>query len=427
MGRRYPALTEIGGIGMKCISILLAPLIIWSFQENEKIQFSTQERELALQHRFQPLEAEPANAFGNNPKAAHFGQFLFFETGFSSNKNISCATCHVPQLGFADRRALGKGLGTLDRHTPGLLNVAYNRWFFWDGRADSLWSQALQPLEDAREMGGHRLAIAITVSRNARLKQAYEALFGAMPQLGEISNIEKAWKTLTDSDRENVNRVFVNLGKAIAAYERQLISQNSPFDRFLEGLAENDPQKIAALTSSQQRGLKLFIGKARCRFCHSGPNFTDMEFHNTGVATLNGGPLNDSGRYAGVKKLLANPFNSASRFSDDPTSERAQNIKFLIQSPEQWGAFKTPSLRNVAQTPPYMNQGQLASLEDVIHFYNNLENRILPGHHQDPLLTPLNLTSAEQLDLAAFLESLNGESLDPKLLVKPKSPQMEDP
>lgn len=311
--------------------------------------------------------------------------------------------------------------------------MAFNRWFFWDGRADSLWAQALQPIENEKEMGGDRLHVMWMVYGNPELRTGYEAVFGTMPDLNSTDFPDhaapkngdhphnKAWLAMDQESQQIANRVFANLGKAIAAYERLLISKNAPFDQFLEGLETNNPEKMAALSHSQQRGFKLFIGKARCRLCHSGPNFTDLEFHNTGVPPLRDGLPVDSGRYAGVERVHADPFNTAGKYSHDSQGDRARSLSFLRKWPEQWGQFKTPGLRNIAQTPPYMHQGQLPNLEAVVAFYNNREGSIPTGHAQDPLLLPLNLTEQEAQDLAAFLKSLSGEPLKPWLLRKPQS------
>ena len=418
-----------------CVALLLQPTV--TGDDGEAVTFTPLEQKRIFQHALPELTPDPSNRYGDLPAAAHLGRYLFFDRRFSRNKQVSCATCHLPQLSFADGRPLGIGLAELERHSQSLWNTAYNRWFFWDGRADSLWSQALKPMEDEREFGADRLQIAHAVYADDALRAAYESLFGAMPPLDRSDRfpqnarpmpaqpqhpLHRAWQTIAPQDRLWVNRVFANLGKAIAAYERRLISRNSPFDRFLQGLRENDPHQQAALTPSAQRGLKLFIGKANCRLCHSGPNFSDGEFHNTGIPPAGGGQPLDPGRYAGIDLVVNDPFNAAGAFSDAPGGDRARQLSLIKRDSEHWGQFKTPGLRNVALTAPYMHQGQFPTLRRVIDFYADLDQAVFAGHHREPFLQPIQLDEGERADLVIFLESLNGENLDPQWLTAPESP-----
>jgi cytochrome c peroxidase len=327
-----------------------------------------------------------------------------------------------------------EAIGTMDRHTQSLFNVAYNRWFFWDGRADTLWSQALEPIENPVEMGLARVDLVRVLAHEADLRLAYESIFGSLPDLSDESRFPRGarptpvqpdsasnqvWKAMTASDRDVVNRVLVNVGKAIAAYERRIVSRASAFDRFADGLRTGDREKLGALTPSQQRGLKLFIGKANCRLCHAGPNFTDGEFHSNGVPPVRGGRLRDAGRYEGAKRLMANPFNAAGPYSNDPDGAAAAKATSIVRSPEQWGQFKTPSLRSVALSPPYMHQGQFDTLEDVVRYYSTLDGAMLPSHHQEQLLQPLGLSETEIADLVSFLHALNGVPLNTELIDQP--------
>ena len=408
------------------------------FTGDDGVTFSPAEMKRAQQHRWTPLPADPSNRFADHTGAAQFGQFLFFETGFSRNGEISCATCHLPELGFADGRPLSVGLALLDRHSPSLWNTAFGRWFFWDGRRDSLWAQALQPIEDEREMGSDRLALLHFIYKDPSLRGAYESLFGPLPPLdrkgrfpsqgkppndGEEGSLGNGWHRVSEADRQLVNRAFANIGKAIAAYERRLLSGPSRFDVFLDQMAGEESAGSDTLNRQEQRGFKLFLGKARCRLCHSGPQFSDFEFHNTGVPPLNGGIPTDSGRYGGVPQVLGDPFNGASEYSDIPQSQRRPMVRFLKRNPENWGQFKTPGLRNISQSAPYMHQGQLPTLEAVVDFYNTLQDRVSLDHHPDLLLIPLNLTDSEKRDLVAFLKALDGPDPEPSLLAQPKTPK----
>jgi cytochrome c peroxidase len=403
---------------------------------NDSVEFSQTEINRILQHAIQPPQPDPTNRFADDPRAAHFGQFLFFEKSFSANGAVSCATCHDPALDFTDGKPLAAGVAEMHRHTPSLWNVAHNRWLFWDGRADTLWSQALDPMEQEKEFGGNRTRIAHLIYNDQGMRQAYETIFGPMPDLSNSAHFPAdarpvpsqpehphhvAWNSMAANDQDAVNRVFANIGKALAAYERLLSSDRSPFDQFVEGLKNKGASRQSILSVPAQRGLKLFVGEANCRLCHAGPNFTDGEFHNTGAPPRPDLPQ-DSGRYEGASRVIKNPFNALSPFSDDVTAPTAQQLSFLAQTPESWGEFKTPSLRNVARTAPYMHQGQFASLRDVIEFYSTRETAVQIGHHQETILVPLNLSQQQIADLVAFLEALNGETLPQNLLVQPPSP-----
>ncbi len=383
-----------------------------------------------------PPPPDPTNRFADDPAAAHLGQFLFFEPGLSGDGTLSCASCHDPAKSFADGRPLAEGVGVGRRHTPALWNVAYQRWFFWDGRADSLWAQIIHPIEDAAEMGGSRLQAAHHAYTRPELRKVYEAAFGPMPEMADRSRFaeaggpsasdeqpRRAWEAMDPADRRAVNQVIANLGKAIAAYERKLISADAPFDRFVEGLRNNDSEKLAALSPAAQRGLKLFVGRANCTLCHSGPNFTDGEFHNILLPAADGGKPRDPARYDGARRVKSDPFNAAGGFSDAPDGAAALLVRSLDTSPRIWGEFKVPSLRNVARTAPYMHEGQFATLRDVLQYYSTLEGAVQMGHHKtETLLQPLKLAPGEIDDLLAFLESLTDEAIPPELTRPPASP-----
>ena len=400
------------------------------------IGFDDTEKRRILQHS--PLPAPPldsTNKFADDPAAAHFGQFLFFETRLSANGELSCASCHDPSKHFTDGKPLGEGLRTGKRHTPGLWNVAYNRWFFHDGRADTLWSQALHPLESDDELGGNRMRFVRTIANDPDLRAAYEDIFGTLPDVSDAARFpldarplakqpdhphNVAWQGMAEDDREAISRAFVNIGKALAAYQRKLITQRSAFDVFAEGLRSGDVEKQQAIDDAAKRGLKLFIGEANCRLCHSGPNFSDGEFHNIGVPPLGGGVPRDAGRLDGLTLLLDSPFRSTERYSDDREGTVAERLKYMRADPEFWGQFKTPSLRNVAVTPPYMHQGQFAALRDVLMYYATLEGSTAL-HHQEPFLASLELEQID--DVEAFLRTLTDTAIDPALLAQPASPK----
>jgi cytochrome c peroxidase len=351
-----------------------------------------------------PPPIDETNAVADDPAAARLGQFLFFEPRLSGSGRFSCASCHDPARSFTDGRRVFEAAGRGARHTQSLWNVAYNRWLFWDGRADSLWSQALQPIEHPLEMAGDRRRVLELLRSDPALRGAYETIFGPLPA--------------GDADGPAVNHAFANVGKAIEAYVRKLVSRRAPFDVFVEGLREGNAEKQRALSPGAERGLRLFLGRGNCRVCHAGANFTDGEFHDIGLAGVS-----DPGRFAGIGLLLQGEFGAGGANSDDRNGPRAQASRFLVARFDNLGQMKTPSLRNVATTAPYMHQGQLATLQDVLHHYSTVDPPPLSNAARETLLRPLRLTEQESADLVAFLESLTDTSLDPGLLSKPESPR----
>jgi cytochrome c peroxidase len=384
-----------------------------------------------------PVPADPTNHVSDDPAAARLGQYFFFEKRLSGNGRVSCASCHDPAKNWTDGQATPVQFGLELRHVPSLWNVAYNRWFFWDGRADSLWAQAAEPIENPIEMGSSRLQVAHHVAAEAELARAYEDLFGPLPTLADSNRFpaqgrqvpaepehphQRAWASMTAEDQAAVDRVLVNVTKSIAAYERLLHDGPAPFDRFVEGLETGDPEALAALDEEARRGLSLFVGRGRCVLCHDGPTLTDSEFHNTGVAPRPGIGELDSGRYGGLRLLLANPLRASREFSDDPRGEAARRVESLLVNSESWGEFKTPTLRGVARRGPFMHAGQFSTLEEVLRFYSTLEGADGRSHHQEQVLTPLRLEEGELADLLAFLRSLSGASPPKHLLGAPASP-----
>ncbi|MBI5136496.1 MAG: cytochrome-c peroxidase [Nitrospirae bacterium] len=281
-----------------------------------------------------PQVAYPAdNAY--TPDKAELGKLLFFDPRLSGSNVISCATCHNPALGWAD--GMAKGLGhmgaQLGRNTPTVINTAFYAEQFWDGRAPSLEAQAKGPIQSEAEM--HQGAAALV----AELK--------AIP--GYARRFEQVFPG------EGVT--FDNVARAIAVYEREIVSGNSRFDRFQHG-------ETAALDEASRRGWELFKGKARCASCHNGPNFSDNRFHNLGVDD------GDKGRGAVTGKARED------------------------------GAFKTPTLRDVTRTAPYLHNGQEATLMGVMRYYNQ------GGARQPNELQPLGLTDADMADLVALMYAL---------------------
>jgi cytochrome c peroxidase len=397
-------------------------------------------REVAALAKSPGEPTDPTNAVADDDRAAHLGQFLFFDTRLSSTGEHSCASCHRPDQGFSSARQLSEAVGVTSRHAPTLINSAYQKWFVWDGRADSLWAQATGPLEAPHEQGTDRLQIAHLIDRDAQLRASYEAVFGALPDLSDTDRFpesgrpipsqpdqpqHRAWMSMTDADRETINSVFTNVTKAIAAYEMRLISLDAPFDRYAEGLRTGNAELLDTFSEREKLGLELFVGKARCNRCHGGAMFSNFEFHNLGLAPRSWLDPQDEGRYSGIPRVKANPFNATGDYSDAPDSAKADELRFLAQKSENRGQFKTPSLRNVTQTAPYMHGGHFETLEEVVEFYNELdESPVLVGH-RDETLQELELTDAEVDALVAFLETLTGEPIPDHLRRQPASPSID--
>lgn len=282
------------------------------------------------------------------------GRQLYFDKRLSRDNTISCASCHDPTKGYSNgaRFATGVGGKVGGRNSPTVINAAYYDSQFWDGRAPSLEAQALGPIQNPIEMNLTLKEVVQKLDAIEGYRKQFQAVFG----------------TGVTAD---------GIAKAIATFERTILSGNAPYDQFQAG-------KKTALSPSAQQGMKLFFGKAHCSACHSGPNFTDNSFHNIGVGIGKDGKPRDVGRYQ-VSKL-----------------------------PEDTGAFKTPTLREIARTAPYMHDGSLKTLEEVIEHYNKggVKNPQL-----DEEIFPLNLTAAEKKDLLTFLKEGLSSSHYP--LVKP--------
>lgn len=367
---------------------------------------------LATMHLSQlpPAPTDPSNRVEMMPQAIALGKRLFFDPRLSSNGKVSCASCHDPKQQFQDGKPVGQGVGTGIRRTMQVVGAGHSPFLFWDGRKDSLWAQAVGPLEDAAEHGGNRLAYARLMQQQYR--SDYEAVFGALPDLKRLPSDasplgtpeqQAAWQALDKTRQEDVSRVLANIGKAIAAYEKTLHFGESRLDQYIEGVLANDRQAEQLLTPSEKNGLRLFIGAARCVTCHNGPLLTDQHFHNTGIAPH--GPMPQIlGRRTGVARVVADEFNCLGRFSD-AAPEQCGELRFLAtDGPTLDGAYKTPSLRNVASRPPYMHAGQIATLTDVVRHYRAAPAAKI-GKSE---LEPVKLSEHEVQDIAAFLATLSG-------------------
>ena len=370
-----------------------------------------------------PLPADPSNQYADNLDAAAFGQKLFFDTRFSSNSKVACATCHLPDKQFQDGTPLANGVGTTNRRTMTILGTAYSPWLFWDGRKDSQWAQALGPMENPVEHGGNRTLYAHLITEF--YADEYTALFGPLPDLsdlpssaGPVADPEAAanWEAMSPEEKEAVTRIYVNMGKSIAAYERRLNPGESRFDQYVEAVLNHDQSADDILTPDEIAGLKLFIGEANCTNCHNGPLFTNNDFHNTGIPAAKDLP-EDVGRSLGAQQVLADEFNCLSVHSDAQPDQCSELNFLVIDEHQQVRQYKPPSLRNVSERGPFMHAGQFATLEEVLNHYNTAPEA--PAGHSE--LEPLNLTEQQITQIIAFLKTLDGPiDADPQWLAAPQ-------
>ena len=356
------------------------------------------------------LPGDPSNRWADDEGAADLGHRLFFDARLSANGRVSCASCHDPSRGFQDSVALAKGVGTTERRTMPITATTYSPFLFWDGRKDSQWAQALGPLESPVEHGGTRVRYAQVIAQHYAAD--YERIFGPLPNLrglpeeaGPVADrrARTAWKHLPAARRDEVTAVFVNLGKAIAAYERRIQYGASRFDKFASAWKANGTRPKNVLTSDEIGGLQLFVGKANCVQCHNGALFTNNDFHNTGVPRA-AGLLHDRGRGAGIAAVEKDEFNCRSRWSDAGARGCPELDALAAPKVHLERAFKVPSLRNVAERAPYMHAGQFATLAEVLEHYNRAP--AAPSGRTE--LKPLGLSRTEMRQLEAFLRTLSG-------------------
>jgi cytochrome c peroxidase len=348
-----------------------------------------------------PLPPDPSNRVADDPRAAEFGRTIFHSLRFSANGQVACDLCHWPDRYYTDRLPQAQGIGTVPLNTMTVLGAAYSPWYTWNGKSDSQWAQSLLALENPLEHGGDRTFYAHVVAN--RYAAPYTEIFGPLPDLADMQRFpphagpvaepasRAAWEGMAAADQTAINQVFANLGKALAAYQRTLQPQPARFDGYVAAaLADDRPEMAAIFTSEEEAGLRLFLGKAGCIGCHHGPLFTDFAFHNTGIAE---GPM-ARGRATGVMLWAADPFNCLGVYSD-AESEGCVQPQLEGALP---GAFKTPTLRNVTETAPYMHTGAFPDLMAVLRHYNAGASG----------LAPLHLSQQELEQLAAFLGALTG-------------------
>jgi len=376
--------------------------------------FSATERAVILSFGPWPpaWQADPSNRVSGDPAAVAFGERLFSDRRLSKDSRISCADCHQPERAFTDGVALNQGHGPIHRHTPSVVDLRWAHWFGWGGEADNLWAQSVRPILSPNEMAATAADIRRLIINDPALACRFRTVFKTDPK---------------DQDEQTV---LVNTGKALAAFQETLVSGRTPFDDFRDAMARRDTAGMARYPAPAVRGLQTFVGKGRCQFCHFGPRFTNGEFGDIGVPFFTGSRRLkgnnergiDKGRYGGIQALRASDLNLLGPFNDAAGNAAAVRTRHVARQHRNWGEFKVPSLRNVAATAPYMHNGSVATLDDVINFYSELnEDRL----HTDgeKILRPLNLSDRGKADLKAFLESLSASVM--RIRPSPSKPLSE--
>jgi len=338
--------------------------------------------------KLEPLP--PVVAPKDNPmtdEKIELGKMLYFDPRLAGDSSIACAKCHDPEKGFSNGVQMSDAYpGTKHwRHVPTVLNAAYGNAQFWDGRADTLEAQALGPIQAPIEM-------------NQNLTHLVE-------KLSNIPEYNQRFKKVFNSDVTTEN-----LAKAIAAFERTIVSKPGRVDKYLKGDKK-------ALTEAEVRGMTLFTGKANCIACHHGPALTDGEFHTTGVPEI------DALKTESDRVATRHFFATDQRFPNPRSVNYDYGRELITKSASDKGKFKVPSLRELKYTAPYMHNGAFETLDDVVEFYNK-GGGDLPN--KDPLLKPLKLTEAESADLVSFLEALSSDEQPGKGIKKPELPKKAD-
>lgn len=368
-------------------------------------EFSAAERRRILAHG--PWPPPPArdssNRVSGQPDAIELGERLFFNRRLSGGGTMACDWCHAPSRDWSDGFLRGVGRTTVDRNTPTLWNVGRQRWFGWDGANDSLWAQSVRPLLDAREMDMTPSRVAELVRNDADLACRYERIFGQPPAFMDDEAL------------------LVATGKALAAFQETLLSGRTPFDAFRDALATGDEAAMARYPEAARRGLKLFVGRCNCAACHVGPLFSNGEFADIGIPFFLSRGGVDAGRYDGITRLRASRLNLLGPYNDDAGATSRRRTSHVEQQHRNFGEFRVPGLRNVARTAPYMHNGTLATLRDVVRHYSELDEERLHADGER-ILKPLRLNSGETDDLIAFLTSLSDDATPFRRRIAPGDP-----
>ena len=334
---------------------------------------------------------DPGNEFSDSMSAEALGKKLFADPGLSLNGEVSCRSCHEPKLAYTDGLTVSEGVdGKLHvRNTQGLADSGLQRWWGWGGGADSQWAAALRPLLSPIEMANTIEGLASYLRDHADYGSALK---------GDVED------ALSDQ------QLVVRAAKYIAAFTRTIRSLPTPFDAFRTALKEGDTAVQQQYPESAKRGLKIFLGDANCHVCHLGPNFSNGEFHDTGRPFFTGVGQVDSGRYSGIQRVRNHPYSLLGEFNGTDKEDEKRKTRSVRLGQANWGQWRTPSLRSLLYTAPYMHDGSLESLDDVVESYANIDPDRL--HSQgESILKPLDLSEADKDALVCFLESLSSLTL----------------
>jgi cytochrome c peroxidase len=374
--------------------LLVSVLAVWDggVRAQQLLDWSPEEMRKIGQHGPWPPPPvrDPSNRVSGTPAGIALGEHLFGEPRLSGDGRTSCATCHRPGHEWSDGLAKARGAVELDRRTPSLWNVGYLHWFGWDGAGDSLWAQTIRPLLDPREMNGGPNRAAELLRGDPAFACGHERAFGHRPGADDV-------------------RLLVDTAKALAAFQETLVSPRTPFDDFRDALLAGDRETASRYPLAAQRGLRLFIGEANCNLCHLGPRFTNGEFGDVGIPFFVRPGEVDPGRLAGLQRLAASPFNLLGRYNDDATGSNTRRTRHVQRLHSNFGEFRVPGLRQAGRGGPYMHNGSVATLEEVVRHYSQVSPDRL---HSDgtPLVRPLGLSAQQSADLVAFLRSLDAEA-----------------
>ena len=387
----------INSFVLLCLSLLTYPSYAqtattdWAIEFNTEPTFSSDEIEL-IRHFGPwptPLPQDPGNELSGHLWAEQLGELLFNDPGLSANGEHSCLSCHQPNKGFTDGLPLAQGITQHKRNTQGLLNIATQRWLGWDGGSDSLWAASLRPLLSEIEMG----ADIPTVANDYRNR---DYVLKALSKADTDINVS----TLDDE------QFVVLLSKAIAAYTRTLTSDITSFDQFRTALIENKKSELQRYPVSAKRGLSLFFGEANCHVCHFGPDFSNGEFHDTGRPFFVDVGEIDSGRYQGIKRVRKDKYNLLGEYNSQTNEQDKRKTRTVTLGQVNFGQWRTPSLRNLTLTAPYMHDGSLETLRDVIDTYADIDPDRLHAEGES-ILKPLDLNDEARNDLVHFLQTLS--------------------
>lgn len=355
-----------------------------------QVEFSDEEVNAIIRHGPWPpkFEEDRSNRVSGSVIAMELGRKLFLDPRLSRDGDVACVTCHVPEHGWSDGRKNSMGISKLDRNSQSLFNVRNNRWYGLDGRTDSLWAHSIGPMLDPREMGASVQSVASFIATDAEYSRLYKQVFGY------------------PAYEDDPASVLVDAAKTIAAFQETLVTGRTEFDDFRDALEKNDLEAAAAYPEAARRGAIIFFGKGNCSLCHSGPAFTNGEFGNAGMRYFVRPGEVDTGRFGGIEKLRASPYNLSGKFNDSPEHASDWATRQVALHPRTFGEFKVPSLRELTKTAPYMHDGSLGTLEDVARHYSTIDLERLHSDGEN-ILQPLNLTETEIVDLVAFLETLS--------------------